>query len=83
MPESACRAPLSINNRAAREVKLGRIVPGDLLFFRIEGRKVSHVAIYAGDGRFVHAPQTGKAVETRQLDDAYYRKRLVSAGRLY
>lgn len=69
--------------RAAREVKIGKLAPGDLLFFRIDSRKVSHVAIYAGDGRFVHAPQTGKAVETRQLDDAYYRKRLVSAGRLY
>ena len=69
--------------RAAHAVRMGRLVPGDLLFFRLDGREVSHVAIYAGDGRFVHAPQTGKAVETRQLDDAYYRTRLVSAGRLY
>jgi cell wall-associated NlpC family hydrolase len=69
--------------RAARAVKPGKVQPGDLLFFRIDGREVSHVAIYAGDGRFVHAPQTGKAVETRQLDDDYYRRRLVGAGRLY
>jgi cell wall-associated NlpC family hydrolase len=69
--------------RAARDVKLGKVQPGDLLFFRIDSREVSHVAIYAGDGRFVHAPQTGKAVEMRQLDDAWYRKRLVGAGRLY
>lgn len=69
--------------REAREVKLGSIAPGDLLFFRIDGREVSHVGIYAGNGRFVHAPQTGRPVETRALDDAYYRQRLVRAGRFY
>lgn len=69
--------------RAAHEVKLSRLQPGDLLFFRIDSRKVSHVAIYTGAGRFVHAPQSGRTVETRELQDAYYRKRLVAAGRLY
>jgi cell wall-associated NlpC family hydrolase len=69
--------------RAARRVKLDKLAPGDLLFFRIDSRAVSHVAIYAGDGRFVHAPQSGRAVETRELQDAYYRKRLVAAGRPY
>jgi murein DD-endopeptidase len=69
--------------RAAHQVKLSRLEPGDLLFFRIDSRKVSHVAIYAGDGRFVHAPQTGRSVQTGELQDAYFRKRLVAAGRLY
>ncbi len=69
--------------RAAREVKMGSIAPGDLLFFRIDSREVSHVGIYAGNGRFVHAPQTGRAVEMRALDDPYYRSRLVGSGRLY
>ena len=67
---------------AARPVRLDQLVPGDLLFFGFEGPKVSHVAIYAGDGRFVHAPQSGRAVEARPLD-AWYRQRLVGAGRLY
>lgn len=67
---------------AARPVRLDQVVAGDLLFFRFEGPKVSHVAIYAGDGRFVHAPQSGRAVETRPLD-AWYRQRLVGAGRLH
>jgi len=69
--------------RAARQVRLSRLAPGDLLFFRIDSRSVSHVAIYTGSGRFVHAPQSGRPVETRALDDAYYRARLVGAGRLY
>ncbi len=69
--------------RAAREVKVGSIEPGDLLFFRIDSREVSHVGIYAGNGRFVHAPKAGRPVETRPLDDPYYRERLAGAGRFY
>ncbi|MEJ0098302.1 MAG: C40 family peptidase [Pseudomonadota bacterium] len=68
---------------AARRISLRKLEPGDLLFFRIGSREVSHVAIYAGERRFVHAPKTGKPVETKSLDDPYYRDRLVSAGRLY
>jgi murein DD-endopeptidase len=66
---------------AARRVDLDEIAPGDLLFFRISGRSVSHVAIYAGEGRFIHAPKAGRRVELRTLDDEYYRPRLVAAGR--
>ena len=69
--------------RAAQQIKLGRLEPGDLLFFRVDTKQVEHVAIYTGDGRFVHAPQSGKSVETRSLDDDWYRSRLVGAGRLF
>jgi murein DD-endopeptidase len=44
---------------------------------------VTHVGIYTGQGRFVHAPQTGRLVGTASLDDAYYRERFAGAGRLY
>src|SRR5262245_48859844 len=67
---------------AATPVRIDALVPGDLLFFRIHGA-VSHVAIYAGEGRFIHAPQTGKLVELRLLDDPFYGPKLVSAGRLF
>jgi murein DD-endopeptidase len=69
--------------KAARPVAMGEIEPGDLLFFKINDRSVSHVAIYAGEGRFVHAPQTGRPVETRNIDDPYYVARLVGVGRLH
>lgn len=68
---------------AAREVNLRNLAPGDLLFFRISGSRVSHVAIYTGEGRFIHAPQTGRPVELRTLDDEFYRPRLAGAGRLF
>ena len=69
--------------RAAAPVRLEDIEPGDLLFFRISGKRISHVAIYAGSGRFVHAPQTGRPIELRLLDDDYYKPRLAGAGRLF
>ncbi|MET0986182.1 MAG: C40 family peptidase [Steroidobacteraceae bacterium] len=65
---------------ATQTVDLAKLRPGDLLFFRIHGR-ISHVAIYAGERRFVHAPQTGRTVELRPLDDPYYAPRLVRGGR--
>lgn len=69
--------------RAARAVPVDRIAAGDLLFFRFDGPKVSHVAIYAGEGRFVHAPQSSRPVEVRSLDEPWYRSQLVGAGRLH
>ena len=68
---------------AARRVTVNSLEPGDLLFFRTNGRRISHVAIYTGEGRFIHAPQTGRPVELRTLDDEYYRPRLAGAGRLF
>jgi cell wall-associated NlpC family hydrolase len=67
---------------AATPVDLRDLEPGDLLFFRIRGA-ISHVAIYTGEGRFIHAPMTGRPVELRMLDDEFYRPKLVSAGRLF
>ncbi|NIR96568.1 MAG: C40 family peptidase, partial [Gammaproteobacteria bacterium] len=53
--------------RRGRPVPRGRLAPGDLLFFRLDGRKVSHVGIYMGNGRFVHAPSSGKTVSIASL----------------
>ena len=68
---------------AAKRIGLAGLKPGDLLFFRTQGQRISHVAIYTGEGRFIHAPRTGQPVEFRQLDDEYYRPRLAGAGRLF
>ena len=53
---------------------------GDLLFFSIAG-KMSHVGLYLGDGRFVHAPSSGRTVGIERLDSKYYRKAFLRAGR--
>lgn len=54
--------------------------PGDLLFFNQEGKRSSHVAIYVGRERFVHAPSTGKRVSIGNLN-TYWRRHLESARR--
>lgn len=53
---------------------------GDLLFFDIQG-KMSHVGMYLGGGRFVHAPSSGRVVSVERLDNAYYSRALIRAGR--
>jgi len=53
---------------------------GDLLFFRIAG-KMSHVGLYLGGGRFVHAPSSGKVVSVETLTSDYYRQAFIRAGR--
>lgn len=69
---------------AARRVDEDALRPGDLVFFRIDGRReVSHVGIYTGQRRFVHAPQTGRDVGEASLDDPFYRERYAGAGRFY
>lgn len=67
----------------SRPVPTDQLRPGDLLFFRLEGgSKVSHVGIYLGERRFVHAPSTGGRVSRARLDSEFWRPRLVGAGRL-
>lgn len=57
--------------------------PGDLVFFARRARgEVDHVGIYVGNGRFVHAPRTGKTVEVSSLDNAYWSDRFVQARRV-
>ncbi len=67
--------------RYSRKVDMGQLQPGDLLFFRLRPPKVSHVAIYDRDGRFIHAPSSGKHVSYASLDNPYWRQHLIGAGR--
>jgi murein DD-endopeptidase len=69
--------------RAARPVPLAQLSPGDLVFFRIRSHRVDHVGIYAGDGRFIHAPRAGLAVSYADLSRGFYAQHLVSAGRFW
>jgi len=55
---------------------------GDLLFFDQEGKKKSHVGIYLGEGKFVHAPSSGKQVRTDRIDSPYWKKHLSEARRV-
>lgn len=65
----------------APRVDAGELKPGDLLFFGSH-HSVSHVAIYVGKGRFVHAPNTGGTVRLDQLDGEYWRRHFLFAKRV-
>ena len=71
----------SQQRRATQRVKLAELKPGDLLFFDQEGRKNSHVGIYLGERRFVHAPSSGKHVRNDSLDNPYWKKHLSEVRR--
>lgn len=66
--------------QASRPVEIDEAHPGDLIFFR--SKDYSHVGIYVGEGRFVHAPATNRTVAIGSLTDSYYRKNFVRAGRI-
>jgi murein DD-endopeptidase len=65
----------------SRGIDRGEIRPGDLLFFHQEGKRNSHVGIYIGSNRFVHAPSSGKQVSTASLSDPYWRQHFSAARR--
>jgi len=61
-------------------VERAGLAKGDLVFFATKGReKVSHVGVYVGDNRFIHAPGKGKSIRVDSLSDRYFTTRYVGA----
>jgi cell wall-associated NlpC family hydrolase len=56
--------------------------PGDLVFFNTMRRPFSHVGIYLGDKRFVHAPSAGKTVNVVDMTEPYWAQRYNGARRI-
>ena len=67
--------------RRGRHVSTSQLLRGDLLFFDQDGKRASHVGVYLGGGKFVHAPSTGKRVRVDSLDSAYWRRYLSDTRR--
>ena len=63
-------------------VSRAELQPGDLVFFNTLRRAFSHVAIYIGEGRFVHAPARNGRVRIEGLDDRYWAARFNGARRV-
>src|ERR1700709_1406034 len=61
-------------------VRRDELQEGDLVFFKIHSRSISHVGIYLGNNRFAHASSKGVAINT--LDDGYYSRYFYKGGRL-
>jgi cell wall-associated NlpC family hydrolase len=62
-------------------VKRDELEPGDLVFFNTLRRTFSHVGIYVGDGKFIHAPKPGAEVRVEDMRFKYWAKRFTGARR--
>lgn len=84
--EQAYGIRLPHNTRAQSElgtpVAPGDLEPGDLVFYDTLGRPYTHVGIYLGDGRFVHAPKTGARVRVENVRARYWASRFSGARRI-
>jgi len=68
--------------RLGESIKRNELERGDLVFFNTLGKRFSHVGIYLGDGKFVHAPRTGAKVRVESMNISYWQKRYNGARRL-
>ena len=68
--------------REGAKIAKADLSPGDLVFFRTYAKYPSHVGIYLGDNRFVHASSRERKVTVESLDTPYYVKRYIGAKRL-
>ena len=75
------RAPEQAGAAGLQAVGRDELAPGDLVFFNTLKRRFSHVGIYVGDGKFVHAPRTGARVRVEDLRQGYWARRYNGARR--
>ncbi len=70
-------------DQASEGVKVAKsdLRPGDLVFFNTDGKGISHVGIYLGDGKMAHS-SSSRGVTIGKIDDSYYSKRYVTARRV-
>ena len=59
-------------SQIGRPLDISELRPGDLVFFNTTHSPYSHVGIYIGENRFVHAPKTGKAIMITSLNNKYW-----------
>ena len=78
------KLPRTAAQQAAVTQKISRkeLKPGDLVFFNTMRRKYSHVGIYMGEGKFIHAPRTGAFVRIESMNVPYWQKRFNGAHRV-
>ena len=79
---------ISLPRSARDQARVGELIsrdnlqPGDLVFFNTRRFQFSHVGLYIGDNRFIHAPSSGGAVEVVNLDNRYWHKAFDGARRI-
>jgi cell wall-associated NlpC family hydrolase len=69
-------------SRVGKHITVSGLEPGDLVFYNTERRPYSHVGIYLGDHRFIHAPKPGSSVRIEDMRAAYWSRRFDGARRV-
>jgi cell wall-associated NlpC family hydrolase len=81
-------AQITLPRKSHDQVQIGKALSpidlqlGDLIYFTVPRSRSFHVGLYAGEGRFIHAPSTTTAVRTDSLGDAEWRSRFLGARRV-
>ncbi len=75
------RADQQAKDTALKAIKKDELRPGDLVFFNTMRRAFSHVGIYVGEGKFIHAPRAGGEVRVEDMRAAYWTQRFNGARR--
>lgn len=79
---------INLPRTSAEQAKMGVAVsrselqPGDMVFFSTSRGRISHVGLYIGNNRFIHAPRTGKSIEITSLGNKYWNSKYVTARRV-
>ncbi len=68
--------------RAGAMVPVAALEPGDLVFYNTQAREFSHVGIYLGESRFIHAPSSGGVVRIENMRTLYWASRFNGARRI-
>ncbi len=69
-------------SKVGEKIDKSELQPGDLVFYNTLKRQFSHVGIYLGDNKFIHAPSSGGKVRIESLDGGYWSKRFNGARRI-
>lgn len=69
-------------SRTGKKVAKSELQPGDLVFFSTRGKRVGHVGVYTGNGKFIHASNPRGGVKIDSLSSSYYGSRFVGARRV-
>jgi cell wall-associated NlpC family hydrolase len=69
-------------SQLGQSIPMDQLQPGDLVFFNTLKSAFSHVGIYLGDGKFIHAPSSGGGIHVVDMNDSYWAKRFNGARRM-
>ncbi len=69
-------------SRAGTSINFKQLRPGDLVFYNTQHGAFSHVGIYVGENKFVHAPKSGSRIRVEEMNEKYWKSRYNGARRI-